>query len=85
MANMRPVRAKPVCTSSAMSRMPCASHSSRSQFTAAGRMGLKPPSPCTGSNTMAATRWGSMSALNKCSIDCFAPSSESACMGKGTW
>ncbi|EWS63989.1 hypothetical protein Y695_02770 [Hydrogenophaga sp. T4] len=62
------MRAKPVCTSSAISKMPCWSHSARSHFTAAGWMGLKPPSPCTGSNTMAATRLGSMSHLNTCSI-----------------
>ena len=84
-ANILPVRPKPVCTSSAIITMPCSSHSLRSHFTASAWMTLKPPSPCTGSNTMAATRLGSMSALKSCSTAFFAASSEAPWQGKGAW
>lgn len=82
-ANRWPVRPKPDCTSSATSTMPCWSHSSRSQRTAPGWMTLKPPSPCTGSKTMAATRLASMSALNSCATAFFVSSRLAQWQGKG--
>ena len=84
-ANILPVRAKPVWISSAISTMPFASHNSRSQATACACMTLNPPSPCTGSNTIAATLEGSMSHLNTCSIACLTVSSEAQWQGNGTW
>ena len=48
-ANIRPVRPKPVCTSSAMRRMPCSLHVlARSARNSRGGT-MKPPSPITGS------------------------------------
>ena len=55
MPNILPVRAKPVCTSSAISRMPCSSQILRSASSSSVGAGWKPPSPCTGSMMMAAT------------------------------
>ena len=54
-ANMRPVRQKPDCTSSAMSRMPCSSQILRMALIQGIGAGMKPPSPCSGSTTTAAT------------------------------
>ena len=54
-ANMRPVRPKPVCTSSATRTIPCSSQIRRSPSTNSADAGMKPPSPCCASNTIAAT------------------------------
>ena len=54
-ANIRPVRQKPLCTSSAMRRMPWSSQTFRRAFTHSMGAGMKPPSPWRGSTTMAAT------------------------------
>ena len=54
-ANIRPVRPKPVCTSSATRTIPWRSQSARSPSTNACGAGMKPPSPCCGSKTIAAT------------------------------
>ena len=54
-ANIWPVRQKPLCTSSAMSRMPWSSQILRRPFTNSMGAGMKPPSPCKGSRMMAAT------------------------------
>ncbi|CFW00667.1 Uncharacterised protein [Bordetella pertussis] len=87
MANSLPVRAKPVCTSSAISRMPCSSHTLRSACISSGGVTLKPPSPCTGSMMMAATRLGSMSTLNSRSRALSESATLMACvaLGNGTW
>ena len=58
---MRPVRAMPVCTSSAMSRMPCWSQRARSWRRNDAGAGLKPPSPWIASIRMAATDDGGIS------------------------
>ena len=54
-ANIRPVRPKPVCTSSATKTMPSRSQISRSPARTRAARTTKPPSPCTGSMTIAAT------------------------------
>ena len=53
-ANSLPVRPNPVCTSSAISTMPCSSAISRRPAPRPPAH-TKPPSPCTGSKMMAAT------------------------------
>src|SRR5690606_31466208 len=58
MANILPVRAKPVWTSSTMSRMPWASQRARSARRSSGGATVKPPSPWTGSMTVAGARVG---------------------------
>src|SRR5690554_7124085 len=54
MAKKLPVRPAPVCTSSAISRIPCRSQSARRRCMNCGEATRKPPSPCTGSTTRAA-------------------------------
>ena len=56
LANILPVRQKPVCTSSATSRMPFALHIRASTSRYSGGAGMNPPSPSTGSITTQATR-----------------------------
>ena len=63
-ANIRPVRPKPVCTSSATSTIPERSQISRSPSTNAAGAGTKPPSPSSGSKTTAAIRSAGTSASN---------------------
>src|SRR5262249_25408296 len=63
-AKKRPVRAKPVCTSSATSRMPCRSQSRRRPSMKSRGATTKPPSPCTGSTTIAATDCGATCITN---------------------
>ena len=57
-ANMAPVRPMPDCTSSNTSRIPCASQMRRSPGRKSGGGSRYPPSPSTGSTTMAATSSG---------------------------
>ena len=52
------VRAKPLCTSSATSTIPCRSQTRRRPARNSGGATTKPPSPCTGSTTIAATDSG---------------------------
>ena len=54
-AKSLPVRAKPVCTSSAIRQMPYSSQIDRSPSMNACGAGRKPPSPWTGSTMIAAT------------------------------
>ncbi|AGZ30721.1 hypothetical protein BBK_5486 [Burkholderia pseudomallei NCTC 13179] len=67
--------------------MPCASHSLRSARTNSAGAGLKPPSPCTGSKMIAATRFGSMSALNSVSTAAIESALVTPCnaFGYGAW
>ena len=67
MANILPVRAKPVWISSMISRMPLSSQILRRACRNSGGAMLKPPSPCTGSTMIAATRVASTSDLKSCS------------------
>ena len=52
---MRAVRPKPVCTSSTTSTIPCRSQIARTPATNSCGATMNPPSPCTGSSTIAAT------------------------------
>ena len=52
---MRPVRPKPVCTSSATNTIPSSAQSERTESTKAGSATRKPPSPATSSITTQAT------------------------------
>ena len=54
-AKVRPVRPKPVCTSSAMRSAPVSSHTSRSPCRNCAGASTYPPSPSTGSTISAAT------------------------------
>ncbi len=66
-ANIRPVRPIPVCTSSAMSRIPWRRQiSATSGMNAAGGT-TNPPSPCTGSISTAATCSGARFVSRICS------------------
>jgi len=62
-ANILPVRPNPVWTSSAISTIPFSSQTRRSACINSGGTGWKPPSPCTGSIMIAATRDGSTQTL----------------------
>ncbi len=84
-ANSLPVRPKPVWISSAIITMPCSSHSWRSHFTASAWITLKPPSPCTGSKMIAATRLGSMSALKRWCTAFLTSARLAQWQGKGAW
>ena len=53
-ANIRPVRQKPDCTSSATSMIPLSSQIWRTALIHSIGAGINPPSPCSGSTTMAA-------------------------------
>ncbi|MOA44010.1 hypothetical protein D3C78_1662330 [compost metagenome] len=66
--------------------MPCSSQTLRSAVISSGGVMLKPPSPCTGSMMMAATRLGSMSTLNSMSSAFSESATLMACvaLGKGT-
>ena len=63
-AKKRPVRANPLCTSSQTMTIPCSSQIARTPSTNSCVAGMKPPSPCTGSNTIAATSSAATSVLN---------------------
>ena len=63
-ANSFPVRAKPVCTSSSTSTIPCSSQIRRIPWRKSTGAGTKPPSPCTGSITIAATCCGATCVVN---------------------
>ncbi len=67
-ANIFPVRPKPLCTSSMMRTMPCASASARSSCRNAGGGTTKPPSPSTGSTMIAARSVGETTVFSACSI-----------------
>ena len=68
-AHIFPVRPTPHCTSSATSRMPCRSQSSRRSRSHPAGGTMYPPSPCTGSTKMAATSLGSSCRVNSsCSM-----------------
>ncbi len=85
-ANILPVRAKPVWISSAISTMPCLSQIWRKARISSNGAMLKPPSPCTGSMMMAATLSGPTSALNRVSsaFSDFCQPSFSFVSGNGT-
>ena len=55
LANHSPVRPKPVCTSSATTRIPCAAQNSATRRRKPGAGTTKPPSPWIGSTTTQAT------------------------------
>src|ERR1022692_699461 len=57
-ANILPVRPKPVCTSSAMKRMPCLRQIPATAVSHPGGGTMKPPSPCTGQRKPAAEALG---------------------------
>ena len=63
-ANIRPVRPYPDCTSSAISTMPCSSAICRRPCTHSFGGTMNPPSPCTGSKMMAATFSGATWVVN---------------------
>ena len=54
-AHIFPVRPKPVCTSSTTKTIPCSSQSCRTPWRNSGGATTNPPSPSTGSITIAAT------------------------------
>src|SRR5678816_842815 len=54
MPHIRPVRPKPVCTSSQTKTMPCSSHRRRTPSMNSDGATTNPPSPCTFSRTIAA-------------------------------
>ena len=63
-AKKRPVRAKPLCTSSQTITIPCSSQIGADASTNSCVAGMKPPSPCTGSKTIAATSSAATSVWN---------------------
>ena len=63
-ANIVPVRPKPVCTSSTISTIPCSLAISRTPWTNSFGGTTKPPSPWTGSKMIAATSSAATRVLN---------------------
>ncbi len=63
-ANIVPVRPKPVCTSSTMSTIPCSLAISRTPWTKSFGAVTKPLSPWTGSKMIAATSSAATRVLN---------------------